>query len=47
MSIYRWGFNTSRWANFAVEDRLNRPWLTVSLSTSLTCRLLDSLVKLT
>jgi hypothetical protein len=32
---------------FSGEDRLNRPWLTVSLSVSLTDRLLDSLIKLT
>jgi hypothetical protein len=25
MGKYRWGFKTSRWANFALEDRLNRP----------------------
>jgi hypothetical protein len=25
VSIYRWGFKTSRWADFAVEDRLNCP----------------------
>jgi hypothetical protein len=25
VSIYKWGFKTSRWADFAVEDRLNRP----------------------
>jgi hypothetical protein len=24
VSIYRWGSKTSRWADFAVEDRLNR-----------------------
>jgi hypothetical protein len=47
VSIYRWGFKTSRWADFAVEDRLNCPWLTASLSASLTGRLLDSLVILT
>jgi hypothetical protein len=49
VSIYRWDFKTSRWADFDVEDRFTRrwggytrPWLTVSL----TGRLLDSLVKL-
>jgi hypothetical protein len=26
VSIYRWGFKTSRWAEFSGEDRLNRPW---------------------
>jgi hypothetical protein len=26
VSIYRWGFKISRWADFAVEDWLNRPW---------------------
>jgi hypothetical protein len=26
VSIYRWGFKTSRWADFFGEDRLNRPW---------------------
>jgi hypothetical protein len=33
VSIYRWGFKTSRWADFAGDDwlnrprgRLNRPW---------------------
>jgi hypothetical protein len=26
VSIYRWGFKTSHWANFAVEDRLNRTY---------------------
>jgi hypothetical protein len=25
VSIYRWGFKTSRWVILAVEDRLNRP----------------------
>jgi hypothetical protein len=26
VSIYRWGFKTSRWAKFSRKDRLNRPW---------------------
>jgi hypothetical protein len=26
VSIYRWGFKTSRWDEFSGEDRLNRPW---------------------
>jgi hypothetical protein len=26
VNIYRWGFKTSRWADFSEEDRLNRPW---------------------
>jgi hypothetical protein len=25
VSIYRWGSKTSRWPDFVVEDRLNRP----------------------
>jgi hypothetical protein len=25
VSIYRWIFKTSRWADFSREDRLNRP----------------------
>ena len=24
--IYMWGFKTSRWDDFAMEDRLNCPW---------------------
>ena len=38
VSIYRWGFKTSRWADFAVENRLNHPrtgstpWKTASLT---------------
>jgi hypothetical protein len=24
VGIYRWGFTTSHWADFAMEDRLNR-----------------------
>jgi hypothetical protein len=47
VSIYRWGFKTSCWVDFFGKDRLNRPCLTVSLSASLTSRLLRSLVKLT
>jgi hypothetical protein len=26
VSIYRWGFKTSRWAEFFGEDMLNLPW---------------------
>jgi hypothetical protein len=36
--IYRWGSKTSCWADFAVEDRLSRPGLTISLFASITAQ---------
>jgi hypothetical protein len=47
VSIYRWGLKTSRWTNFSGETGCTAPGLTVSLSASLTGRLLHSLVTLT
>jgi hypothetical protein len=46
-AIYRLSSKRVVVLDFSREDQLNRPWLTVSLSASLTGRLLDSLVKLT
>jgi hypothetical protein len=39
VDIYRWGFKTSRWADFAMEDRLNRPRGRLNCPWSLPCSL--------
>jgi hypothetical protein len=44
-AIYRLSSKRDVGLDFSGGDRLNRPYLTVSLSASLTGRLLESLVK--